>query len=303
MLAYDRAVLVGIWLEGVLYGLYIPLFFICVYILVAPSKRKPINVPMLAYTCIMFSLATAHIGIGVRRLLKGFFIPGGDSLKYFTDLSQPLNLAGDFIYVTNHVIGDSLIAYRLYIVWSRKKSIVVLPCLLFLATAALGYYSISGLVNSKPGDLAYGSRVATPAKIGYGLSLLENIIATSLIAARIIYTTRRSSAALPHKHSYYGILAVVVESAALYTIISMTYVGIYASKSNAQYIIFTCMCQVVGIVPTLIIVRIGLGITRYGGWAMTEDNPSIPRSRSKPVMLTYDAESSGSRTTSQDPES
>jgi len=66
------------------------------------------------------------------------------------------------------------------------------------------------------------------------------------------------------------VLAIIVESAALYTIATAVLIGTYAGHSpNAARISFQINVQIVCIVPTLILVRAGLSPKTSGDWDAT----------------------------------
>ncbi|EEB87701.1 hypothetical protein MPER_14866, partial [Moniliophthora perniciosa FA553] len=38
------------------------------------------------------------------------------------------------VYLTNNVVADSLLVYRLFVVWGKKKRIIIGPVILLVAT-------------------------------------------------------------------------------------------------------------------------------------------------------------------------
>jgi len=55
-------------------------------------------------------------------------------------------------------------------------------------------------------------------------------------------------------------MILIIESGAIYSVCLLTLIILYASGSFAQYIVFDAVTQIIGIVFSLIIVRIGLGL-------------------------------------------
>ena len=82
--------------------------------------------------------ALQHLTIDVQRADKAFVahggVPGG-SADFFNTLSNPTVVAKDVIYVTQTLIGDTFVTYRLFMVWGRSWPIVALPVLLLLGAA------------------------------------------------------------------------------------------------------------------------------------------------------------------------
>ncbi len=68
-----------------------------------PTAAK-INKPLLITAVTMFSLATAHVMIGLRRALAAFLessdLPGG-ALGYYAEISNWLSIFKQALYATN----------------------------------------------------------------------------------------------------------------------------------------------------------------------------------------------------------
>lgn len=177
-------------------------------------------------------------------------------------------LAAGHIYITNNIVADGIIVYRCYIVWGSKKRIVILPCILLLATAVLGY--------------TFRITIQLVA-----LSLVTSIVATSLTAGRIMWISYQTKKHLGKQFAerYNMAFQVVVESGLMYSISLIIFLVVYIdgpgrdggpSKTYpgqtqpintfpfffpASYIMYVALAQIMGIVSTLIIVRVGLGVS------------------------------------------
>ncbi len=105
----------------------------------------------------MFAFSTAHVSLGFQRLIQGFITlrnePGGPA-AFFSDVSIPANVVKVGIHTVNvsialnrsltcspnalflqSIIGDSVVVWRCYLVWSRDWRICVIPVLLLLGSA------------------------------------------------------------------------------------------------------------------------------------------------------------------------
>jgi hypothetical protein len=80
-------------------------------------------------------------------------------------------------------------------------------------------------------------------------TLSTNVLVTGLIAGRIWTHGRKlnkSVGSLPSMGpQYWGILAIVIESGALYSSALVIEIALYASKTNAIYVLFDGMAQVI----------------------------------------------------------
>ncbi|KAI0368754.1 hypothetical protein BV20DRAFT_947449 [Pilatotrama ljubarskyi] len=235
----DEAYLIGGWAESSLWG-------------------TPLHI---------FLLATAHMVLALIRLIQGFIL-FRDTMgppRYFVHIATPINLAKDYIYVTNLVLGDAVIVWRLYAVWGRDIRMAVLPALLVVAEAVTGYASCSL-------ELFPNTRYETVALWGtlmYSMSLVTNVLVTAVVALRIWYVTRRARLAGLGGVHYKKLVFLILDSGALITsakvveFVLFLYVpGDGVQGMNALYIVYECMPQITGIVPMLIVWAVNNGYTQ-----------------------------------------
>jgi len=95
----------------------------------------------------------------------------------------------------------------------------------------------------------------------WSLSAGLNILVTLMIVGRLFYIRQRTRAILSSSHSrtYTSIAAMLVESAALYSITALLFIITYARNSNIQNIILPLLGQVQAISPLLIMWRVARG--------------------------------------------
>ncbi|KAF5312087.1 hypothetical protein D9619_003864 [Psilocybe cf. subviscida] len=98
------------------------------------------------------------------------------------------------------------------------------------------------------------------------LTLFTNGYATALIAARIWYFRRRERAPLNYTVSLSlgRTAAIVIESGAIYSATLIPFIALYQVKNNGGDILFNCIPQVIGIVFSLIVVRVAAGVSHGG---------------------------------------
>ncbi|KAJ7255717.1 hypothetical protein C8J57DRAFT_1518008 [Mycena rebaudengoi] len=276
-IALDKASFISLWVETLLYGTYAVLFAICVHVLLY-SRRGPggqgssFNWPLLTTAVAMFTMSSMHIVIGLVRGLTAFIdrndIPDG-AILYYAEIWTWINIFKQALYATNNIVADGLI-YRCYIVWGSRYKIIVVPCIMLLAISICAYGAVYNFSIMKPGQDVFASNVAEWGTALFSLSLATNIIVTCLIAGRIWWLAKTTNKLLGSEHSdkYQNAIAIIIESGAIYSISLMTLLILYCSETNAQYIVYVAHAQITGIVPTLIIARVGLGVS-------TEDNTTV----------------------------
>jgi len=95
----------------------------------------------------------------------------------------------------------------------------------------------------------------------WSISASLNILVTLMIVGRLLYIRQRTRAILSTSHSrmYTSIAAMLVESAALYSVTALLFIITYARDSNIQNIILPLLGQVQAISPLLIMWRVARG--------------------------------------------
>jgi len=101
----------------------------------------------------------------------------------------------------------------------------------------------------------------------FSMTLATNIICTALVAYRIWVINRRAISF--SEHSLRPIMLLVIESGAIYSATLTTLLILYKVKSWFQYVLLDAVSPIVGLVFSMVIVRIGLGLTSADG--RTED--------------------------------
>ncbi|KAJ6616631.1 hypothetical protein B0H10DRAFT_1378588 [Mycena sp. CBHHK59/15] len=254
---YDMSQL---WVGTFFYGIYLVLFCICIYILWNRRNRAG-NTVLLVTAISLFVLCTAQ---SIINLVLGAADIDNINIPY-----DHLVLANTLIYVTNNVIADALVIYRCYSIWNRNKYVVILPIILLIVTSV------------------YAWDIRLPLSPFFALSLATNVLVTSLSAGRIWWISRRSRAYLNTevRKRYITSISVLVESGMIYPLSVLAYLilGAIPDASIVQEPLFQMIAQIVGIVPTLIIVRVALGLSIQDGDATASaEEAKLSGSRNRP---------------------
>ncbi|RPD59167.1 hypothetical protein L226DRAFT_510298 [Lentinus tigrinus ALCF2SS1-7] len=265
-IALDRAYLVAIWLETLLYGFNACLFGSYVYITrVRPARRRV--APVIFWIAVlMFCFSTVHVSLGLARLIWGFIDhrddPGGPQ-AFFSDVSQPPNVAKVIIHTINSILGDSIVVWRCYYVWAMSWKICVLPALLILGSAICGFGQAYIFATAKTTHSAFATSLARWNGSLFSLSFATNALVTALIAVRLWFLTRDINRNMLSGHSfrYMKVFMLIIESAMIYSAAVLIEIVLYFTNSNAFYIVYDPIAQLTAIVPTLIILIATLGLT------------------------------------------
>jgi len=171
-------------------------------------------------------------------------------------LSLRLDLLQQVAYSVKIWLADSLLVYRLWIVWLGSYLMITIPSVLFIGSLGSG---VAGLALFRHLDKAQQIR-----NLGVGFhscSVALNVITTSLIAGRLLYQRQRvKDLGEGHSQQYLSLLAVFAESGAIYSIAGLIYIPLYAQNSNLVFVFAAIVEAASGIAPALIILRIALGV-------------------------------------------
>ncbi|KZO98557.1 hypothetical protein CALVIDRAFT_27703 [Calocera viscosa TUFC12733] len=257
--------LVSIWTEGVVYGIFLPIFFTALYVLLGKHQdAEKINKPMLFTTLLMFCLATAHVSIDAWRMMAGYVYLDASSNEptaFFRNMDQPTFSAKYAIYVSQNLVGDAFNIYRSWLVWQRTYWILPGPIVLWAASAATGYYCSGYLFSiASNTDSIFNPPYKSWITAFYVLVLAQNFISTTLIVVKLCERERRirNQSKGPGTMSLHPVVVIVVESALLFLCAQLVLLILFATNSNAQFIVLESLSSLAGITFCLVIIRIAM---------------------------------------------
>ncbi|KAF7350778.1 hypothetical protein MSAN_01639000 [Mycena sanguinolenta] len=227
-----------LWVGTFFYGIYLVLFCICIYILL--NRPRPGNAVLLVTAIALFTLST------VQAVLN--LVLGATEIDYLDLPFDKINRAAEIIYGVTNIIADALVIYRCYIVWDRNVYVIILPLLMLAVTSV------------------FGVDIKLPANPYFSLSLATNVLVTALTAGRIWWICRQcrlySKFTTAQQKRCMSAIGIIAESGVLYpaSILAYLILGAIPKVSIVQEPIYQMMAQIMGIAPTLIIVRVGLGV-------------------------------------------
>ncbi|KAI0336216.1 hypothetical protein GY45DRAFT_590373 [Cubamyces sp. BRFM 1775] len=263
----DEAKLVSIFIQTLLYGAYVVVFILTTWVLLHRRRHRTKNAvqdPMMWISLVMFCMATLHIGVNYTRIIKAFITfrdaPGGPA-AFFNQLSEFTQIFGSTIYIAQTLIGDGVILYRCYLVWNDIR-LVLVPLILLLGSTASGIGILYSFAKIVPEAEIFVTQLQRWIVSFFSFTLATNIICTGLIALRIWWQNR---AIMNIGRSYHPILFLVLESGAVYSATLTTLLILYKTGSWFQYVLLDSISPIVGLVFSMIIIRIGLGITTVRG--------------------------------------
>jgi len=274
----DRASMLGVCIEGLFYGIYSAIFVM--YLRYQTSKKDGTNNILFYLICILYVLSIVTIV--------------GDMVDFiFTYLdSRPpansliLHLAFLQITVTGFCdfLAQVILIYRCWVVWGRNIRIVIIPS--FLSIAFLGIW----LTNNSSWYFS-SAGIATPTRWGgvmlltsLTLSLVVNALATGLIVLRIFMVYQKVKPISTEKtldtRKLRSIMFILIESGiALFSMQLVRLVLYLLSSQDAPmegYALTLGIDQMLhGIIPTIILVRVSMGLSFHDDESMVEATTSF----------------------------
>jgi len=256
--------------EMLFYGILLVLVAFALTLLV---RRQAAGGPILLIaTSLMFLLATVQFIARILASQKAFevlylavqgqFASNSALARNAAAQNLALNFVEDVLLVTNNIVTDGVLIYRCYLIWGRNYYAIAAPAILLFVSSILSYLA------AYEGDYPSASGPTVDLRIGFALSVLTNIVLVGLTAGRILFTRRKAQVAGLHAEvlqRYNSATAMVLESGGILCAWVVAYVIMRSISPPTVWRVFRGgMAQILNIVPTLIVVRVGLGHSMSG---------------------------------------
>ncbi|KAG7098068.1 hypothetical protein E1B28_000042 [Marasmius oreades] len=180
-------------------------------------------------------------------------------------------IASTILTMMANILADVVLVFRCYALWDFRKSVIIVPtsaCILSNGIVSMAITISSHLI---PGSslAKWGDQAARLEDVYYILNALINIVLTSMVARRIwlsgAYSRHYSTTGEALKKRYASISTIILQSALIYPLILVISVPFTLFPALAGWDVYPLLIQVAGICPTLMIVRVGLGVGVMAG--------------------------------------
>ncbi|KDR67638.1 hypothetical protein GALMADRAFT_146924 [Galerina marginata CBS 339.88] len=259
-LRLDLIRIIGIVLEGLFYGIFLTLLYDLTVILVERAKERRRGIfrqPTFPTSLSLLVVITGHLVCSTIEVSTAFVLPRdvsyclqpGDTTpaeKYFLAVHNPFNISSAAFFIATLLIGEWFLIYRLYFVWERNIYVTIPSGLLSLGVLACGI-SVTYLF-SQDAPVFKDNRLITPT---WSLTLASNLYSTAMISFKLIFFGPCNHVIGIRK----TVLEVLVQSAAILSLLGVFLMAFILSKSNMVYITTSLTAPVVGINFCLIVIR------------------------------------------------
>ncbi|KAF8586233.1 hypothetical protein K439DRAFT_1631849 [Ramaria rubella] len=267
-ISLDKAELIAIFLEALLYGFEALTFVATVYHLHG-AKRTSTLLAKFGSVILMFMLNTIHIGASLRRILNAFVgtadDPIPDAAAYLADLSGFLYRFQNIMIILQFIMLDVLVVYRCYMIWDKNIWVTLLPSFGIVAYIITGVASIHAFATDKSDTIFTGI-----TRTWVSAMLCVTLFTKLVCFVTVVTATISSRPASPWHTVYlrvnrfpklYKVLLVGVETGGLAVLGAVILIPIYLAGRNAQGIMLAAMSPLTGEAFLLIIMATLLGLT------------------------------------------
>ncbi|KAJ6616753.1 hypothetical protein B0H10DRAFT_2036190 [Mycena sp. CBHHK59/15] len=255
---------IGVFLENIIYGVYLSVFVECCVILRRKHQTRNVkHIYLIVTTVLMFILITMRCVIDTVRCIVAFNNVGLDFGPPNTTIGLVTNACWFFVTA----VADTFIIFRTFIVWQRNWFVIILPSMVCLANFGSSIWVIVALIEFDPeGGSVFENIVIKSMNSFISLTLCTNLICTGLISFRIFQIRRKVAGMVSGGSGRWDgtkVISIIVESAAMYTLLLTGSLISNSLNSYVNYILFNCTPPTIGVVFSYIIIRVSRG-TSYG---------------------------------------
>ncbi|KAI9461088.1 hypothetical protein HD554DRAFT_2131070 [Boletus coccyginus] len=320
----ERCWLQGVVVSAVAYGITVSLYLLSFHLLTRQENRVEFKkrIPLLIYITLTFLLGTIFM-ISLAAFTQMAFIddrnyPGGPNAFENDMFSIPLDNMGNAAFTLSNWFCDALLVrsseiielgcllddspyhqvWRFKVIYQMCPAplwvVMLFPCLMLAGSVALGIMFLIQ-VSTTNAYVTNGVNFTLPY---LSLSLALNIILTIAIVLRLLTFRYRVISLLGPKHGtqYTSIAAMIIESAALYSTVSITFLILFGIGNAVSQVFLQSLSQFQTIATFLIVFRVAQG----KGWSaetatyvMTAHDSGLEKMRFAPGASVTLASSAG----------
>ncbi|KAH8826198.1 hypothetical protein DL96DRAFT_1607464 [Flagelloscypha sp. PMI_526] len=264
----EGSTFVALFCETFFYGTYSILFSCTLYLWSRKPSSSTTSLGLLIRipTMLMFAISTINLVLTFVQDYRVFVVDrdrpnalGEDGSRYIVE-----KLSLD---ISNCILADLILTWRAWALFSRNSKILFAPLFLIVGTAITGGMAMSKLNQWREVDGQNPSldSIFSPAVAPwiYAMScliLFTNLLCTGLIAWKVVHHKRILTLAnlSHHASAYLWIALTICESGAIYLTCWILFLIMAALGHPGLVIVLHCLTQIVGIVPTLIVVLVSI---------------------------------------------
>ncbi|KAI6044611.1 hypothetical protein EDC04DRAFT_323531 [Pisolithus marmoratus] len=254
----ERSRLDGMVLGAVSYGVLLLLTFQAMVAIFSRRRHGNGASWLLAYVVVTFILATIGFAANVKYTEMIWIdlrdAPGGPVALIQDELSYWINVMALTCYYVMEWLMQALLLYRCVVVWNGNKFVAIFITSLILTMVGLSIVILAGA----SGTVFYNIN----AQLAYlCIEVGMTVMYTLLVSWRLLKFRWGMEGLVGGEHLriYNAAVTMVVESAAMYSVLGIAFIISYALHSNISNLVFLSISHVQAIAQLIIIIRVVQG--------------------------------------------
>ncbi|KAK0431791.1 hypothetical protein EV421DRAFT_2041037 [Armillaria borealis] len=250
---------------ALMHGIYTCIFAVTLWSIFSSKTQNSASrsLMVLAITAlyILSTISFAFMWFGVHF---GFVDNGQNALTVLGGLtynSSQHNMVQTTLCITGIMttfIADAVMIWRCWVIWGGRWFIVFIPILLLIAETVIKAVQNYHLIHEAwKGDAVFNDNTDWTT-VYLSLGLAATLMCTLLIVYRILSVGGIKAGLRTH----WGVVEVIVESAALYSTILIIYISLNARNELCSAYADVITSSIKGIAPTLLVGRVAAGHAR-----------------------------------------
>ncbi|KAK0201340.1 hypothetical protein DFS33DRAFT_1439247 [Desarmillaria ectypa] len=267
-LSLPSAYFIALGIEILLNGMYTSLFIASMYLLLMKKTKTKVIIAMIVLNSIMWAVATSHMSVSFQQNYFAFLKQhAAEGSNVFEDNSSPMIYSQLSLASVNIVIGDSIVIWRAWTLWSRRSWVIFTSAMLLTGTTASAIGLVRAFATAPPGiSVFHNDTLSSWAIVFITSTLITNTWATALVAYRTwshskIIREITGEGLMVRFRRQGGILAILIESGVFYSTTWIISIIAFICANNGVYIVMDILSQLTAIYPTLIITLVCLQST------------------------------------------
>ncbi|KAJ6537229.1 hypothetical protein DFH09DRAFT_1324335 [Mycena vulgaris] len=257
-------------LQNLLYGGYVLLSLLALYLNLTRRRRQQLNnppavprwrvlSPVVLGALFLFVAITCHWILNVVRLSLAFQEDGAGPRIFYAEASHWTELAKYGFLVVSLVIGDWFLVHRLWVVWAFRTRIIIFPAISLMGLLAFGVGLLYQLSKYRPDD-----NIFQGAFRRWTTGVCSFCFCTAMYTTGLIWYKLWTKSRMLKSLGVTGlstIIRIFMDSAALLTGWSTFHIISYQCGSNLQFIAADCIPAIIGISNLLVQIRLYWDLT------------------------------------------
>ncbi|KAH8097052.1 hypothetical protein BXZ70DRAFT_895237 [Cristinia sonorae] len=263
----DKAVIYGVGLGFIGYGVLVTLYFQCLELLWKEKKnaspRSRQSWILLSYITLLFVIGSIENGVNMFGSMDTFVInrdyPGGPGQFEQDQFALHYKAIGYVVSIIGFWLADGLMVFRFCTVFGTKWWKRLLPIVLYVASIATSIMLLHAVLS--PNKALWFSSGFDLLLAYCIITITINVLLTFSIVLYLVYMrfTLRKTFGPSHTSPYFSISAMLIESALLLTVFTLAYLVPTSKHSSVGLIFVRLLPQIQLIAPLLIILRVAHG--------------------------------------------